>query len=34
LLHSWVLIGISIAATVLSGIAWLWPQRSLSQIET
>ncbi|HWG68891.1 MAG TPA: cytochrome c oxidase subunit I [Steroidobacteraceae bacterium] len=34
LLHSWWLLGVCLAGTLLASIAWLWPQRSLSQIET
>jgi cytochrome c oxidase subunit I len=34
LLHSWWLLGVCLVGTLLASIAWLWPQRSLSQIET
>jgi len=34
LLHSWWLLGACLIGTLLASIAWLWPQRSLSQIET
>jgi cytochrome c oxidase subunit 1/cytochrome c oxidase subunit I+III len=34
LLHSWWLLGAALVAGLLASIAWLWPQRSLSQIET
>jgi len=33
LLHSWWLVGLAVAVTLLASVAWLWPQRSLSQIE-
>ena len=34
LLHSWWLLGACLVVTLLASIAWLWPRRSLSQIET
>lgn len=34
LLHSWWLLAAALVVITLSSIAWLWPQRSLSQIET
>lgn len=34
LLHSWWLLGAAAAVSLLASIAWLWPERSLSQIET
>jgi cytochrome c oxidase subunit I len=34
LLHSWWLLGAALVVITLASIAWLWPQRSLSQIET
>jgi len=34
LLHSWWLLGACLVVTLLASIAWLWPLRSLSQIET
>jgi len=34
LVHLWWLAGVSTAITLWATIAWLWPQRSLSQIET
>jgi cytochrome c oxidase subunit I len=34
LLHSWWLLGTTLVVILLASTAWLWPQRSLSQIET
>jgi cytochrome c oxidase subunit I len=34
LLHSWWLLGAAVVASLLASIAWLWPERALSQIET
>jgi hypothetical protein len=34
LLHSWWLLAAALVVITLASIAWLWPQRSLSQIET
>jgi cytochrome c oxidase subunit 1/cytochrome c oxidase subunit I+III len=34
LLHSWWLLGASLVVILLASTSWLWPQRSLSQIET
>jgi cytochrome c oxidase subunit 1/cytochrome c oxidase subunit I+III len=34
LLHSWWVLGAALVVGLLASIAWLWPQRSLSQIET
>ena len=34
LLHSWWLLGGAAVVSLLASIAWLWPERSLSQIET
>ncbi len=34
LLHSWWLLGAAAVVSLLASIAWLWPERSLSQIET
>jgi len=34
LLHWWWLLGVCLVASLFASIAWLWPQRSLSQIET
>jgi cytochrome c oxidase subunit I len=34
LLHSWWLLGVGVLVALLASVAWLWPRRSLSQIET
>jgi cytochrome c oxidase subunit I len=34
LLHSWWLLAAALVVITLASIAWLWPRRSLSQIET
>ena len=34
LLHSWWLLGAAVVVSLLASIAWLWPERALSQIET
>lgn len=33
LVHSWWVVGTGLAITVIASIVWLWPKRSLSQIE-
>jgi len=34
LVHSWWVVGVGLLVTVVACIGWLWPERSLSQIET
>lgn len=34
LVHSWWVVGVSLLVTIIACIGWLWPERSLSQIET
>jgi hypothetical protein len=34
LLHLWWELGIAALLTLIVSVAWLWPERALSQIET